>query len=849
VFGLSSSEWIMVGVIFLIVFAAPKVGPLGEFLASRRASKQLVREGPVMPEQPTLFVTDPTAEVAQISLALQARGYSVVDVPLSMLLLRVAAQVPSLIFVDADAPGALDVVRQLRGGPGGAGIEVLFFGERGKTLENTTDAVLAGASGFLARPLDPALVLRKVTALVPLEPQSSEGVVSSQRPSWRAAGPPSLIPPSRRSVPPLEAGWGAEPAGPAVPRLSEELEQVLRSAETRVGQIQDLSSEPPLPEDEVNAVLPPALLAFLDEPLLQGDGSGSWGSATPDPRRAASLSALAPALLGTDASVRAPSVMPPSREGGFPDTSTRVERVVRPGSEPPPLPPADIAASLAPPIPSLPPEVLPSSAPPSPPSPPSPLPLPVTVAPRQALRSQEAPRVVPPPPPSSPVIAPVVEPALMPRLDPGLRPGDPRESRELPDPVVLLEGAAMRLLARAVGERFSGVLCFDAQGGLRRVVFRDGDLVTVSSTVEQESLVSFLVLRGDLTAELGKKLEGRLPPFGRHAGAALVAHGHLSQDRLWETLRGHAEWLVCKILGVQEGVCQYEAEPAGRLRAEPAVFGGSTGSEVLVELGRRTIPAEEARRLLGGSRARLAEGPRFSLLGECALEPGELGVIERCRGFTLGEVIESETTAGLPSVLLVLVALGVLEALAPVGAGSLPPPARDELDDEALRARVRARMALVEEGDYFALLGVPRAATPYEIRRAYLELRRSFEPSRVLTPATAELVEPVQVILEVLDEAFEVLRDTTRRERYRRAIEARPPEEGLCQKIPPFPLVSSPLRWPPWTRCSPPRSRSPMGSVCGMAACSSSCGARSGCSRGRWRWRRGWWCGRKIWRT
>jgi len=81
---------------------------------------------------------------------------------------------------------------------------------------------------------------------------------------------------------------------------------------------------------------------------------------------------------------------------------------------------------------------------------------------------------------------------------------------------------------------------------------------------------------------------------------------------------------------------------------------------------------------------------------------------------------------------------------------------------------------LVEEGDYFALLGVPRQATGYDIRRSYVELRRQFDPSQVLRSHTLDLADDVDTILEVLDEAYEILRDQQRRERYRRAIESLP---------------------------------------------------------------------------
>jgi DnaJ-class molecular chaperone len=72
------------------------------------------------------------------------------------------------------------------------------------------------------------------------------------------------------------------------------------------------------------------------------------------------------------------------------------------------------------------------------------------------------------------------------------------------------------------------------------------------------------------------------------------------------------------------------------------------------------------------------------------------------------------------------------------------------------------------------VLCVARDATGYEVRRAYLELRRSFDAGRVLTAETVALAPDVKRIALVLDEAYEILKDGARRERYRRAIEASP---------------------------------------------------------------------------
>ena len=239
-------------------------------------------------------------------------------------------------------------------------------------------------------------------------------------------------------------------------------------------------------------------------------------------------------------------------------------------------------------------------------------------------------------------------------------------------------------------------------------------------------------------------------------------------------LRAHAEWIIGRALVSDEGTCELEVEPAGRLKAEPNVFGGATGAEVMLEAIRRVMPPKEAERRLGGLAARLAAGPRHALLAECALSHEEDQLVRSAPGRTIGDVL-SGAAPELLDVLYGLVALGVLEALVPSRRAEPASVDVDPLDEEAIRQRVRARVSLVQDGDYFALLGIAHGATGYEIRRAYLELRRAFEPSRVLTGATADLAGDVQLVIEVLDEAYEILREPHRRERYRRAIEAGPP--------------------------------------------------------------------------
>jgi hypothetical protein len=583
-------------------------------------------------------------------------------------------------------------------------------------------------------------------------------------------------------------------------RLSPELEQLLGRAEQRVRQTSSASviAERLSPEAEVEAVLPAELLAALDEPLEVDDedaedsAAGTHGGGSEAGAKGGTRGTTSDGGAGTAAGGRSRRETTASGPGALPiDPPAPEPPVVRDDSEfqnepptappvrPSQLPPASLRTKTTIEPPSI---ALESARPTAPP--PEVLDVPES-APRVEQPRAEQKTSVPPDPPVT-TKPPRPEPV---KAEP-TRPEHPRAATQPPPsaaakqlepstpdiPAVLGEGDGFRAVARAVAARFGGSIAFEDSAGIRRIVFRDGDFVTAASSSESEALVAFLTERGDIAPDIAQKVGRRVPPFGRHAGAALIAQGHLRQDELWPVLRSHAEWIIGRVARMPRGAASLEFEVPQRLQAEPGVFGGATGAEVLLEIARRVVSPAEAIARLGGRSVALAPGPSHGLLAETALSENETALVKGTTG-SAGSLLDRAGTDDFASVVWALVELGVLATEA------LPIPRRsdaseavqhDPLDAVALRERIAARIGLVEEGDYFALLGIGRTATSYDVRRAYLSARKSFDPARILTPETVDLKDDLESILEVLDEAYEILGDATRRERYRRALDAVP---------------------------------------------------------------------------
>lgn len=121
----------------------------------------------------------------------------------------------------------------------------------------------------------------------------------------------------------------------------------------------------------------------------------------------------------------------------------------------------------------------------------------------------------------------------------------------------------------------------------------------------------------------------------------------------------------------------------------------------------------------------------------------------------------------------------------PSRAASIPPPPRGSVPPPGphneRRAKIVERMATLQTGNPFAILGVPRGASPQEVQAAYLEAAKLFHPDR-LPPELAELRDIAAKVFTAVTEAHKQLSDPDRRRALDRNEPSKQEEEAKVQR-------------------------------------------------------------------
>jgi DNA-binding NarL/FixJ family response regulator len=339
------------------------------------------------------------------------------------------------------------------------------------------------------------------------------------------------------------------------------------------------------------------------------------------------------------------------------------------------------------------------------------------------------------------------------------------KERGLPDQGEIVRGLsdAAMLLAKMFAQASTGRIGFKRDDAEKVVYFDQGRPVFASSSEQRDRMGELLVREGKITASQYERCQTVVAESGRRMGEILVDFGYLKRRELLPAVRRHVEDIVYSLFGWDRGtyhVVLEETPSAERIRLSrhPAAL--------ILEGVRRKLDRSSLERLIGAPSTVIEVPDRERLggiinLGDLAPEErgalaafdaqSDLSTVARAAGVDVADVLP--LAWGL--CVLGLATARRTDTEVPDEASALV----GETDLAIDRERVRARWQLVSEADYFALLGVRRDATAFEIRRAYQAARRDFAQDSFPNDLRRELAQELDDIAHVLDEAFRVLRD------------------------------------------------------------------------------------------
>lgn len=337
--------------------------------------------------------------------------------------------------------------------------------------------------------------------------------------------------------------------------------------------------------------------------------------------------------------------------------------------------------------------------------------------------------------------------------------------RGLPDSGEIVRGVsdAAMLLAKMFAGAVTGRVLFRHENAETIVFFDQGRPVFASSSEPRDRMGGLLVREGKITASQYDRCQAIVAESGRRMGEILVDFGYLKRRELLPAVRRHVEDIVYSLFGWDRGHYQITTDPQPsaeriRLSRHPA--------SLVLEGIRRKFDRLSLERLVGPPSTVIEVRDRERLGG--IINMGDLSVEERGALAAFDGQADLATVARIGGVDVADV-LPLAWGLCVLGLASAR-RTDTEIPDESTalvgetdlaidRERVRARWQLVTEADYFALLGVRRDATGFEIRRAYQAARRDFAADGFPSDLRRELAQELDDIANVLDEAFRVLRD------------------------------------------------------------------------------------------
>ncbi|NOZ86199.1 MAG: response regulator [Deltaproteobacteria bacterium] len=372
----------------------------------------------------------------------------------------------------------------------------------------------------------------------------------------------------------------------------------------------------------------------------------------------------------------------------------------------------------------------------------------------------------------------------------------------------LKETSFPRLLHRLHRERLTGALLLRRKKIKKIVYFKDGYPVSVKSNLLNECLGRILVEEQIITENQCQESIRQMQRSKRQQGTILIEMGAISPHNLNWALQQQLETKLHDIFAWPNGEYRFTRQakvPAATVQLE------ATPAELIYEGIRKKFDPDRMRNELEALSRKFVDRSPDPIYGsqDMGLDPDEEAFLLQLDGTQsvydliaygpLGELHARQLLYALISAEIVYLLDVARIPPPPQDAG--PPPLREvsgvhvpkeiprldrlgktdrlTLTEEERNTREKLANYFMEikNKDYFQILDVPRNASRWEIKKAFLELAKEFHPDKHFGTATKEIKEIAEEIFAIISKAHDVLTDDQDRAEYLRQLSGGRPKD------------------------------------------------------------------------
>jgi curved DNA-binding protein CbpA len=330
-------------------------------------------------------------------------------------------------------------------------------------------------------------------------------------------------------------------------------------------------------------------------------------------------------------------------------------------------------------------------------------------------------------------------------------------------------------------EKETGTVVFSRDTEIKKVFFKNGDILFASSNLDEDRLGEFLLRTGKITSAQFEKSSEVVIKTGKKLGAVLFEMGNLTAHDLVDQVKLQVKEIVLKLFSWRDGHYLF----AGGLLPVSEIIPLHMSTGDLIIEGIRALDWQGVRKSLPSIKTILRPSTDPSLLFQSVhLDQDQQSVfslLDGCKSIQEICVLSGIGDFNTLKAIYTLLALRMAEAgeikteegkivcevvRETVAANEKKAREPAAADISVTKKMLQHAFESLERQNHYEVLEVGHGAALLEIKKAYFHRAKLYHPDRHFEPEMSDMKEKLETLFTRIHDAYETLSSPAARDRY-----------------------------------------------------------------------------------